>query len=91
MSAGASVAIAAMINAIRAIGVIVKVEPPVFLGIVQKQDEPLIVHAPYGVFGGRHAYLVSHKGLAFFTQSREELRLPGNAEIVNAKSIYIPG
>lgn len=91
MSAGAAAVAAAVMNAVRAMGTIVKVEPPVFLGIVQKQSDPLIVHAPYGVFGGKHAYLVSHKGFAFFTHSKEELRLPGNAEIVNAKSIYIPG
>jgi hypothetical protein len=91
MSAGATVAIAAMIQAVRAIGVIVKVEPPEFLKIVEQQSEPLIVHAPYGVFGGKHAYLVSHKGLAFYTHAKGELRLPANAEIVNAKSIYIPG
>ena len=72
-------------------GVIVKVEPPEFLSIVAKQKEPLIVRAPHGMFSSKTDYLVSYKGLAFFTSSREPLTLPANAEIVAAKSMYVPG
>ena len=89
-AAGAAVA-AQIINAIRAIGVIVKVEPHDFLGIVERVSEPLVVYSPPRLFSPKHEYLVSYKGLAFYTKSREELRLPGKAEIVRARSLYIPG
>lgn len=90
MSAGAA-AVAAMINALRAMGTIVKVEPAEFEKIVAKQNEPLVVRAPHGFFSKKVDYIVSYKGLAFYTSSREELRLPPNAEIVQAQSMYIPG
>lgn len=90
MSAGAA-AVAAMMNAIKAIGVLVKVEPADFLRIVGKQTDALIVQAPAGLFSKKHDYLVSYKGLAFYTRSPEPLPFPGSAEIVRARSIYIPG
>jgi hypothetical protein len=91
MSAGAVAAAAAVMNAVRAMGTIVKVEPDVFQQIVERQSEPLVVRAPHGYFSKKIDYVVSYKGLAFFTSSREELRLPPNAEIVQAQSLYIPG
>jgi hypothetical protein len=51
----------------------------------------LVVYSRQAFLGTRHHYLVSYKGFAFYTKSREELRLPASVEIVNAKSIYIPG
>ena len=89
--AGAAAAVAAMNQALKAMGTIVKVEPPVFLKMVERQQEPLVIRAPRGVFWTKHAYLVGYKGFVFFTTSAEELRLPGSAEVVFAKSIYIPG
>jgi hypothetical protein len=90
MSAGAA-AVAAMINALRAMGTIVKVEPQVFQTIVERQSEPLVVRAPHGYFSKKIDYIVSYKGLAFYTSAKSELRLPPNAEIVQAQSMYIPG
>ncbi len=36
-------------------------------------------------------YLLSYKGLAFFTKTPEPLDLPGAAEVIAAQSIWIPG
>lgn len=88
-AAGAAAA-AAVMNAIKAIGVLVKVEPVDFLRIVAKQPDSLIVQAPGGLFSAKHWYLVSYRGLAFFTKSHEELRFPPTVEIIRARSIYIP-
>ncbi len=82
---------AQIINAVRSIGVVVKVEPQEFLKVLAKQTAPLIVHAPGGMFRKKHDYTVSYKGLAFYTRSNDELRLPADAEIVSAQSMYIPG
>jgi hypothetical protein len=82
---------AAIAQAIRASGVIVRVEPTEWLKILNRQDEPLVVQARGGLFRPSWRYLTSYKGLAFFTKSAEQLVLPGRAQIVSAASIWIPG
>lgn len=81
----------AVMNAIRSMGVIVQVEPPEFMKLIERQSEPLVVYAPPKLFAPRHEYVVSYKGLAFYTKSREELRLPATTEIIRTKSIHVPG
>jgi len=89
-AAGAAAA-AAMMNAVRAMGVVVKVEPETFLQVLERGTQGLVVYTPRTFLGTRHHYLVSYKGFAFYTKSPQELRLPPSVEIVKAKSIYIPG
>jgi hypothetical protein len=92
MSAGAAGAAAAAIaQAIKASGVIVRVEPDDFLGILHRQQGALVVHATGGIFSTNYQYLMSYKGLAFFTKSSEPLNLPSGTELVQARSIWIPG
>jgi hypothetical protein len=97
MSAGASAgasaaaAAAAVAQAIKASGAIVRVEPEDFLRILQRQQEPLVVHATGGFFSTSYRYLSSYKGLAFFTQSPAPLSLPSGCEVVRAQKIWIPG
>jgi hypothetical protein len=90
MSAGAAAA-AAIAQAVKALGVIVRVEPDDFLGILQRQQGALVVHATGGFFSTNYQYLTSYKGLAFFTKSAEPLNLPSGTELVQAKTIWIPG
>jgi len=82
---------AAIAQAIKASGVLVRVEPGDFLKILHRQDEPLVVRAPGGFFRKTWHYLTSYKGLAFFTKSAEPVLLPGRALVVDAKTIWIPG
>ena len=82
---------AAIAQAIKASGVLVRLEPADFTRILHKQDETLVVIAPGGFFSRGWHYLTSYKGLAFFTKSKDPLPLPGRAEVVEAKSIWIPG
>jgi len=84
-------AAAAIAQAIKASGVIVRVEPDDFLGILERQEGPLVVHATGGIFTTNYQYLTSYKGLAFFTKSGYPINLPGGAELVQAKKIWIPG
>jgi len=96
MSAGASAgaaagaAAAAVAQAIKASGVIVRVEPEDFLRILRRQTEPLVVHATGGFFSTSYLYLSSYKGLAFFTKSPAPLGLPNGCEVVQAQKIWIP-
>ena len=88
---GAGAAAAAIAQAIRASGVLVRVEPRDFSAILERQERPLVVHATGGFFGTNYQYLVSYKGLAFFTKSDTPIDLPGDVELVQAKKIWIPG
>jgi hypothetical protein len=91
-AAGAGAAAAAAIaQAIKASGVLVRVEPAEFLQILYRQKEPLVVHAVGGFFRTSYQYLTSYKGLAFYSKSREPLDLPSGCELVTAGSIWIPG
>jgi hypothetical protein len=91
MSAGTAGAAAAIAQAIKASGVIVRVEPDDFLGILRRQQGALVVHATGGIFSTNYQYLMSYKGLALFTKSSEPLDLPSGTELVQAKAIWIPG
>ena len=88
MAAGAN-AQAAIANAIRASGVVVKVEPTDFFVILKKVETPLVVTGRSS-FRKHYQYLTSYRGLAFFTSSSKELVLPPRTEIISAKSISIP-
>jgi len=79
-----------MANAIKASGVVVRVEAQDFLIILKKEREPLVVTGQGGVFKKHHQYLTSYKGLAFFTTSPEPLVLPRSVEVISAKKISIP-
>ncbi len=90
-SGGAAAGAAAIARAIKASGVIVHVEPNDFLGILQRQRGALVVHATGGFFSTNYQYLISYKGLAFFTKSSAPLNLPSGTELVQAKKIWVPG
>lgn len=90
MSTAGAAGAAAVIQATKAFGVIVRVEPAVFLSMVEQHPEPLVVHARGGFFSVGHQYVASHRGLAFVTRSRQELRLPANCQIVQAQRIWLP-
>lgn len=96
MSTGAvtgatAAAAAAIAQAVRASGVIVRVEPSDFLAILHRQPGALVVSATGGFFSTNYQYLTSYKGLAFFTKSSTPLGLPSGVEVVQAKTIWIPG
>ena len=89
-AAGAVVVAAAIANAIKASGVVVRVEPADFQTILRKVENPLVVHAKGGFFSTNYQYLVSYKGFAFFSKAPEPFVLPPEVELVVAKSLWIP-
>jgi hypothetical protein len=89
-SAGASAAYSAMVQAVKASGAIVQVEPDAFLTVVSKMAEPLIVISVGGIFKKDFRYLTSYKGLIFYTKSHSQLILPGRTELIAAKQIWVP-
>ena len=89
--AGAAAHQAAIANATKASGAIIKMDSAEFLKIVNKSDEPLVVTAKSWLFGTKYNYLTSYRGLFFYTSSPEPLILPGKAEIIAANKIWVPG
>ena len=89
MAAGAAAAAAAIAQAIKASGVLVRLESGEFLKVLRRVENPLVVIAQGGWFSGRYQYLFSYKGLTFFTKSKAPVDLPP-CEIVTAGQIWIP-
>ena len=81
---------AAIAQAIKASGVVVRVDPVAFMRILNRVPEPLVVVARGGFLRRGWHYLTVYKGLAFNTKCPEPLLLPGRAEVVEAKSIWVP-
>jgi len=52
--AAAAAAAAAVIQAVKASGVLVRVPPQSFADLVARSRAPLVVHAPGGVFATKH-------------------------------------
>ena len=89
--AAAAAAIAAVIaNAIKASGVVVRVESADFQTILRKIENPLVVYAEGGVFSTNYQYLVNYKGFAFFTKVSAPILLPSGVETIVTKKIWIP-
>ena len=88
VAAGTAAAIA---QAKKASGAIVKMSPEEFNKILNKTTAPLVVMAEGGLFKTNYQYLINYKGIFFFTNAAEPLYLPSDAEIVKSKSIWIPG
>ena len=90
-AAGAAAAAAAAIaNAIKASGVVVRVDPASFQTILRRVENPLVIYAEGGFFSKNYQYLVSYKGFAFLTKAAEPILLPTGIETVMAKKIWIP-
>jgi hypothetical protein len=88
--ATSAAAAAVIAQATKASGVIVRMEAEDFQQLLHRIREPLVVIAPATRFRKKVQYLTSHKGIAFFTTTVDQLHIPGGAEVVAAKQIWIP-
>ncbi|MGH9867031.1 MAG: hypothetical protein ACREAA_02555 [Candidatus Polarisedimenticolia bacterium] len=88
---GAAAAAAAIAQAVKASGVMVRVEPAEFSKLLGRNSDALIVHTFGGFFSRRHQYIMGYKGLAFYTSAREPIFVPGTCQVVEAKRMWIPG
>jgi hypothetical protein len=68
----------------------VSVEPRDFMILLARIDKPLVVVAESRILRVTYQYLVGYKGLVFFAKSGNPLQLPGSAEVIAAKKIWIP-
>jgi hypothetical protein len=92
MSEAASAAAAAAIaQAIKASGVIVRVSPDDFENILRKSDRPLVICSTGGFISKNFQYMTSYKGFAFFTKCPAPLMFSPKVETIVAEKIWIPG
>ena len=91
MAMSAAIAAQMIAEASKASGTIVRVEPEVFAQLLAKAENPLVVYSEGGVISTNHKYLVSYKGLAFYTKADDPISLPATAEVIVAEKIWIPG
>lgn len=87
---GAAAAAAAIAQAIKASGAIVRVEPGEFQRLMNQNAEGLVVHAPGSFFSRGHKYLMGYRGLVFHSVSPELLPIPRGVQLVEAAKIWIP-
>jgi hypothetical protein len=88
---GAAVAAAAAkMQAIKASGVIIHVEPEELVNVVRRQSDALVVQSTFGLFSTHYNYITSYKGLAFYATSPDPLEFPHGTETIEAKSIWVP-
>jgi len=90
MSAAAAAAAAAIANAIKASGVVVRVEPQDFVNILRRVEKPLVIYNKGGFFSTKHQYLTSYKGFAFYTKTADQIDLAKSVEVIIAERIWIP-
>jgi hypothetical protein len=90
-TAGGAAAAAAIAQATKASGAIVRMKAEEFQSLLHRTKDPLVVMAEGGVFKKHTAYLTSYRGLMFYTKSEAALNLPSGAEVVVADDIWIPG
>ena len=80
----------AMMNAVKASGAIIKVVPEEFVKVLYKLNEPLVVYSEFHFFSTSYKYLVSYKGLVFYSRYAQPLDMPSGTEIVRAQRVWIP-
>lgn len=93
MSNGAAAALAAQaaaINALKAYGTIVLLEPRSFIDILSRSERPLVVHTTGGVFRTVHKYLIPYRGLVFYSKFPSPIRFHEDVELVEAGKFWIP-
>jgi hypothetical protein len=90
-AAGASAAVAAAINeAIKASGAIVRLEPVDFERMLGRMEDALVICTESGRLKTKYEYMTSYRGFVFYTKTTEEIRVPDRCEAIKAKKMWIP-
>ena len=88
-SAGA-VAVQVAANAIKACGVLVRLEPAAFEQLLRRTERPLVVMSVGGWFTPSYRYVTPYRGLTFHCKSPTPVELPATVELIDAVRMSIP-
>ncbi len=83
-------ATAAISQAIKASGSLIRIDPEEFGRMINKMDDGVVVETTIKFFSTTYKYLTSYKGLIFFTKSTSQLSIPSRLEKITATSMYMP-
>lgn len=86
----AAAAAAAIANAVKATGAIIRVTPEEFSRILARIEQPVIVQGKGGFLYRKFQYMTNYKGFFFFTMADHAVQLPYKAELIAASNIWIP-
>jgi hypothetical protein len=90
-AAGAVAAQAAIQQAIKASGAIVRIEASDFSRLISKMESGLVVESVTRFFGiESFKYSTSYLGFVFYCKSNEKISVPSRLEKINAKSMWFP-
>jgi hypothetical protein len=87
---GIAAAQAAISQAIKASGTLIRIEPDEFSRLLRGMDDGLVVESESKIFSTTYKYLTSYKGLTFFTKTSNPISIPGKLEKISARSIWMP-
>ncbi|WP_339607809.1 hypothetical protein [uncultured Roseivirga sp.] len=91
MSTEAAAAQAAIQQAIKASGAVVKIEANEFSRMLSKMDDGLVIEQEGKLFfKDYYKYSTSYKGFVFYCKSNEKISVPSRLEKINAKQIWVP-
>lgn len=90
MNGGGAAVAAAIANAIKASGAIVRLKEEDFIKVISRADNPIIIISRGGFMKKDFDYLTAYKGFIFYVRAKNEMNLPGNSEIISAQQIWIP-
>jgi hypothetical protein len=90
MAGAAASSAAAVAQAIKASGAIVRLEAREFQRLVNRMDAPLVVRNQGGLGKRTHQYLTSYRGLIFHVKTQDRIQFPSGTEFVEARKIWIP-
>lgn len=87
----AAAAQAAIQQAIKASGTIVKIDASDFTRLISKMDDGLVIESVIRFFSiETYKYSTAYKGFVFYCKSSDSISIPSRLEKINAKHIWVP-
>jgi hypothetical protein len=78
---------------VQANGSIIYVSPNIFLDILQKTNEPILIYSySTQMFNKKHMYLTEYRNMHFYTDSKEPIDIPESIkpELFIADHMWVP-
>ena len=77
------------VDTVRALGMIVLVEPAELVAVVAKMDKPMVILAE-GALSMTFRYVTVYKDMIFFSKSDAPVTFTNDVELIRAKKIWLP-
>lgn len=71
-------------------GIVISVENDEFMRLMKQANDVIVIHQKPTWWQSYNRYLMSYRGMTFYTRSKEELVISKYSEVVTAKHFYAP-